>query len=147
MKLNPTGLSGDQEQLSEDQLHAEGSFASLDFSKDPIVVLKSSLSTAALLQVPALPSKTVASRTEGEAAGAAKAPATRERTIDSFMVKRLVGQLQYSGKIRNMVCKGKAGNSEDFSGQLLVFELIYNKSNCLFRWLSARGRRVGVSLS
>lgn len=89
MKLNPAGLSGDQEQLSEDQLHAEGSFASLAFSKEPIDVLKSSVSTAALLQVTALLSKRVASSADGEEVGAAKALAAKEMIMDSFIVKVL----------------------------------------------------------
>lgn len=51
MKLYPSGLSGDQEQPSLDQLHLEGFLALRDFSNESMETLKMSLSVAALLHV------------------------------------------------------------------------------------------------
>lgn len=51
MKLYPSGLSGDQEQPSLDQLHLEGFLALRAFSNELMETLKMSLSVAALLHV------------------------------------------------------------------------------------------------
>ena len=82
MKLKPSGLSGDQLQLSDDQLHLDGFFAFRAFSKLLMETLKTRLSVALLVHVVARFSS-MCSASAGLDAG--RAAATARRVIGARM--------------------------------------------------------------